>query len=105
MNPLVVEEIIYYLVNRWGKKYDFRLFTRKNNLYFQMMWKFLEQESFPLTEEEYKTSLAEKLEILNRCGYSDEVRNWLRTVNSRPRLGRAVSLQLSINEKMKEFLL
>tara|TARA_B100000965_G_scaffold155296_1_gene129297 strand:- start:2559 stop:2876 length:318 start_codon:yes stop_codon:yes gene_type:complete len=105
MNPLAVEEIIYYLVNRWGKKYDFRLFTRKNNLYFQMMWKFLEQESFPLTEEEYKLSLAEKLEILNRCGYSDEVRNWLRTVNSRPRLGRAVSLQLSINEKMKEFLL
>tara|TARA_B100000927_G_scaffold146173_1_gene117994 strand:+ start:317 stop:634 length:318 start_codon:yes stop_codon:yes gene_type:complete len=105
MNPLAVDEIIYYLVNRWGKKYDFRLFTRKNNLYFQMMWKFLEQESFPLTEEEYKTSLAEKLEILNRCGYSDEVRNWLRTVNSRPRLGRAVSLQLSINEKMKEFLL
>ena len=105
MNPLAVDEIIYYLVNRWGKKYDFRLFTRKNNLYFQMMWKFLEQESFPLTEEEYMTSLAEKLEILNRCGYSDEVRNWLRTVNSRPRLGRAVSLQLSINEKMKEFLL
>ncbi len=105
MNPLVVEEIIYYLVNRWGKKYDFRLFTRRNNLYFQMMWKFLEQESFPLTEEEYKSSLAEKIEILNRCGYSDEVRNWLRTVNSRPRLGRAVSLQLSINEKMKEFLL
>tara|TARA_B100001287_G_scaffold81864_1_gene68181 strand:+ start:624 stop:941 length:318 start_codon:yes stop_codon:yes gene_type:complete len=105
MNPLVVEEIIYYLVNRWGKKYDFRLFTRSNNLYFQMMWKFLEQESFPLTEEEYKSSLAEKIEILNRCGYSDEVRNWLRTVNSRPRLGRAVSLQLSINEKMKEFLI
>ena len=105
MNPLAVEEIIYYLVNRWGKKYDFRLFTRKNTLYFQMMWKFLEQASFPLTEEEYKISLAEKLEILNRCGYSDEVRNWLRTVNARPRLGRAVSLQLSINEKMKEFLL
>ena len=105
MNPLAVDEIIYYLVNRWGKKYDFRLFTRQNSLYFQMMWKFLEQESFPLTEEEYKSSLAEKLEILNRCGYSDEVRIWLRTVNSRPRLGRAVSLQLSINEKMKEFLL
>ena len=105
MNPLVVDEIIYYLVNRWGKKYDFRLFTRKNSLYLQMMWKFLEQESFPMSEEEYKMSLAEKIEILNRCGYSEEVRNWLRTVNSRPRLGRAVSLQLEINEKMKEFLL
>ena len=105
MKPLVLEEIIYYLVNRWGKKYDFRLFKRKNVLYFQMMWKFLEQESFPLSEEEYEQSLVEKIEILNRCGYSDEVRNWLQKVNSRPRLGRAVSLQLKINEKMKEFLI
>ena len=105
MKPLVLEEIIYYLINRWGKRYDFRLFKRKNFLYFQMMWKFLEQESFPLSEEEYEKSLSEKIEILNRCGYSDEVRNWLKTVNSRPRLGRAVSLQLRVNERMKEFLI
>ena len=105
MKPLVLEEITYYLINRWGRRYDFRLFTRKNTLYFQMMWKFLEQKSFPLTEEEYEQSLAEKIEILNRCGYSDEVRNWLQTVNASPRLGRAVSLQLKFNEKMKEFLI
>ena len=105
MKPLVLEEIIYYLTNRWGRRYDFRLFKRKNVLYLQMMWKFLEQKSFPLTEEEYKQSLAEKVEILNRGGYSDEVRKWLQTVNASPRLGRAVSLQLKINEKMKEFLI
>ena len=105
MKPLVLEEIIYYLVNRWGKKYDFRLFIRKNNLYLQMMWKFLEQKSFPLTEVQYKESLAEKIEVLNRGGYSEDVRIWLQTVNSKPRLGRAVSLQLKINERMKEFLI
>ncbi len=105
MKPLEVEEIIYYLVNRWGKKYDFRLFIRKNNLYLQMMWKFLEQKSFPLTEVQYKESLAEKIEVLNRGGYSEDVRIWLQTVNSKPRLGRAVSLQLKINERMKEFLI
>ena len=54
---------------------------------------------------EYKKSIADKIEILNRCGYSDEVREWLKKVNSRPRLGRAVSLQLNINERMKEFLI
>ena len=70
-----------------------------------MMWGFLGQESFPLNEVEYKKSIADKIEILNRCGYSDEVREWLKNVNSRPRLGRAVSLQLNINEKMKEFLI
>ena len=105
MKPLVVDEIIHYLVSRWGKKYDFRLFKRGKYLYFQMMWGFLGQESFPLNEVEYKNSIADKIEILNRCGYSDEVREWLKKVNSRPRLGRAVSLQLLINERMKEFLI
>ena len=32
-------------------------------------------------------------------------KGWLKKVNSRPRLGRAVSLQLAVNEKMKEFLI
>ena len=105
MKPLEVEEVIFYLINRWGKRYDFRLFKRQNTIFFQMMWKYLEQESFPLSEEEYKNSLAEKIEILNRGGYSEQVRKWFLTVNSRPRLGRAVSLQLIVNEKMKEFLI
>ena len=105
MKPLVVDEIIHYLIHRWGKKYDFILFKRGKYLYFQMMWRFLGQESFPLNETEYRKSIAEKIEILNRCGYSDEVRQWLRKVNLSPRLGRAVSLQLKINERMKEFLI
>ena len=105
MKPLGIDEIIYYLDNRWGRKYDFRLFKRKDYLYFQMMWKYLEQESFPMSETEYKESIAAKIEVLNRGGYSDEVRKWLQTVKLKPRLGRAVSLQLEINEKMREFLL
>ena len=104
MNPLLVDEVIHYLIHRWGKKYDFRLFKRGKFVYFQMMWGFLGQESFPLSEDEYKKSIADKIEILNRCGYSEEVRAWLKKVNDKPRLGRAVSLQLNLNEKMKEFL-
>ena len=69
-----------------------------------MMWGFLVQESFPLSEDEYKKSIADKIEILNRCGYSEEVREWLKNVNAKPRLGRAISLKLDLNEKMKEFL-
>ena len=104
MKPLLVDEVIHYLIHRWGKKYDFKLFRRGKFVYFQMMWGFLGQESFPLTEVEYKESIAGKIEILNRCGYSEEVREWLKNVNAKPRLGRAVSLQLNVNEKMKEFL-
>ena len=88
MNPLLVDEVIHYLMHRWGKKYDFRLFRRGKFVYFQMMWGFLGQESFPLSEDEYKKSIADKIEILNRCGYSEEVREWLKKVNAKPRLGR-----------------
>ena len=105
MRPLELDEVIYYLIHRWGLKYDIRLFKRGKYLYFQMMWGFLGQESFPLNEVQYKKSIADKIEILNRCGYSDEVRDWLKQVNAKPRLGRAVSLQLNINEKMREFLI
>jgi len=105
MNPLIVDEVIHYLIHRWGKKYDFRLFRRGKFVYFQMMWGFLGQESFPLNEVEYKNSIGEKIEILNRCGYSEEVREWLKKVNAKPRLGRALSLQLNVYEKMKEFLI
>ena len=104
MNPLHVDEVIHYLIHRWGKKYDFKLFRRGKFVYFQMMWGFLGQESFPLSEVEYKKSIADKIEILNRGGYSEEVREWLKKVNAKPRLGRAVSLKLNFNEKMKEFL-
>ena len=104
MNPLLLDEVIHYLIHRWGKKYDFRLFRRGKFVYFQMMWGFLGQESFPLSEVEYNRSIADKIEIINRCGYSEEVREWLKKSNAKPRLGRAVSLQLNLNEKMKEFL-
>ena len=67
MNPLLVDEVIHYLIHRWGKKYDFRLFRRGKFVYFQMMWGFLGQESFPLSEDEYKKSIADKIEILNSC--------------------------------------
>ena len=105
MKPLLVDEVIHFLIHRWGKKYDFKLFKRGNYLYLQMMWGYLGQESFPLTEIEYKESIADKLEVINRGGYSEAVRKWLKSVNSRPRLGRAVTLQLDINERMKEFLI
>ena len=104
MNPLLVDEVIHYLIHRWGRKYDFRLFRRGKFVYLQMMWGFLGQESFPLSEGEYKKSIADKIEILNRCGYSEDVREWLKKANAKPRLGRAVSLQLNLNEKMREFL-
>lgn len=42
---------------RRGRSYDVRLQRRGRRLYLHVMWKHLEQQSFPLTEEEYQAQL------------------------------------------------
>ena len=103
MNPLLVDEVIHYLIHRWGKNMILDSLEEENCVFSNdvgISWTGI----IPLSEDEYKKSIADKIEILNRCGYSEEVREWLKKVNAKPRLGRAVSLQLNLNEKMKEFL-
>ena len=91
---------------RWGVAYDLQLVIRADRLYLQIMWGYLEQKSFPLEEVEFKLHLNKVLEIVNRLGFSSATRNWLTTVGSRPRLGRAVSLELKCpDELIKEFIL
>ena len=70
-----------------------------------MMWGFLEQQSFPLDEENYRENLNRTLEIINRAGQSDFVRSWLKNVEAKPRLGRAITLSLPIDQRMSEFVL
>ncbi len=103
--PISVDEVVDCLRKRWLVSYQLRLFRRGGFIYLQMMWGYLEQKSFPLTEEEYMNSLAHIIEIINRGGLAYQVRNWLNHEKSKPRVGRAITLQMVIDEKMKEFLL
>ncbi len=104
-SPLTVEEVIDCMTLRWGVTYDLRLLVKGKRIYLQVMWRYLEQQSFPLTEQEFKNHLNQLLEIINRMGQSELVRIWLRTVESRPRLGRAITLPLEMDQRMEEFIL
>ena len=70
-----------------------------------MMWGYLEQQSFPLDEESYQIHLNNTLEIINRLGLADLVREWIKTVDSKPRLGRALTLFLPAENGLDEFIL
>ena len=103
--PLEVDEVAGCLRRRWGVTYDLKLLIKRDRIYLQMMWGFLEQQSFPLDEETYRENLNRTLEIINRSGQADCVRNWLKNVQAKPRLGRAISLPLPIDQRMSEFVL
>ena len=103
--PLEVDEVVRCLRRRWGVSYDLKLLIKRDKIYLQMMWGFLEQQSFPLDEETYREKLSRTLEIINRAGQSDLVRKWLENVQAKPRLGRAITLPLPMDQRMSEFVL
>ena len=103
--PLEVDEVLGCLRRRWGVTYDLKLLIKRDRIYLQMMWGFLEQQSFPLDEDTFREKLNRTLEIINRGGQSDFVRNWLENVQAKPRLGKAITLALPMDQRMDEFVL
>ena len=103
--PLEVEEVMECLRRRWGVTYDLRLLIKRDRIYLQMMWGFMEQQSFPMDEETFRDNLNRTLEIINRGGQSGFVRDWLENVQAKPRLGKAITLPLPMDERLDEFVL
>ena len=104
--PLSAAELLAVLRGRWQASYDLQLIVRRGRLYLQVMWGYLEQQSFPMTVEAYDAHLEELVATLNGLGVAEQVRQWLRTTRDRPRLGRALSLPLEIPAgRSSEFLL
>lgn len=104
-DPLGVEEVISCLRQRWRATYDLQLVVRRQRLYLQVMWAYLEQQSFPMDEVTYREHLAEVLDVVNRLGLAAEVRQWITTTRDKPRLGKALSLQLRAEGPAAENLL
>ena len=91
---------------RWQVSYDLQLVQRRGRVYLQVMWAYLEQQSFPLSAEAYEAKLEELVGTLNGLGVAEQVRQWLTTTSERPRLGRAMGLALELPpERASEFLL
>jgi len=103
--PLSAEDLLALLRQRWQASYDLQLVKRHGRLYLQVMWGYLEQQSFPLSAEAYGARLEELVATLNGLGVADQVRRWLATTRDKPRLGKALSLALELPEgRASEFL-
>jgi hypothetical protein len=103
--PLSAEELVKILRERWGASYHLQFHRRAGRLYFQVMWGYLEQQSFPLSADEYQENLQQLAEQLNGLGLADEVRNWLLNTRDKPRLGKALSFPVPDQGRLSEFLL
>jgi hypothetical protein len=104
--PLSASEVIGLLRQRWQASYDLQLVQRRGRVYLQVMWAYQEQQSFPLSAEDYERHIGELVLLLNSLGVAAVVRDWLSHCSDRPRLGKALSLALELPPgRASEFLL
>ncbi len=99
------QELHQLLLNKWGHSYDIQLRRIKGRIFVQVMWKYLEQVSFPLSEGEYLDHLSAVANYLNAWGVVAQVQAYLEKTRDRPRLGKAVSIPLDLGERTSEWIL
>lgn len=98
------QELHQLLLDKWGRSYDVQLRRTQGKIFLQVMWKYLEQASFPLSEVEYQEHLNSVASYLDGLGGATQVQQFIRETRERPRLGRAVSIPLDLGERAAEWL-
>ncbi|MBD1852369.1 DUF3067 family protein [Leptolyngbya sp. FACHB-711] len=99
------DDLHQLLLTKWGRSFDVQLRRVQGKVFFQVMWKYLEQASFPMTEAEYLAHLEEIAGYLNAWGGVEQVESYVEQTKERPRLGKAVSIPIDLGERASEWLL
>lgn len=99
------EDLHQLILNKWGYSYDIQIRRTQGKIFVQIMWKYLEQASFPLSETEYLEHLDTVAHYLNAWGGSDQFASFIEQTSERPRLGKAVSIPIDLGERASEWLL
>ncbi|MCW6036558.1 DUF3067 family protein [Spirulina subsalsa FACHB-351] len=98
------QELQQLLQAKWGCSYDVQIRRIKGKIYVQVMWKYLEQASFPLSALEYEEHLNAIAQYLNGWGVVEQVKQTIENSRERPRLGKAVSIPLDLGERASEWM-
>ena len=77
------------LVNKWGRSYDLQIRRTQGKIFVQVMWKYLEQASFPLSEGDYVEHLDQVAGYITAWGAIGQVQTYIEKTRERPRLGES----------------
>lgn len=98
-------ELRQAIADKWDFSYDVQLRKTQGKIFLQIMWRYQEQQSFSMSEQEFIEHLNVIATYLNDWGVVEQVKKFIETTKERPRLGKAVSIPLQIGERSLEWLL
>lgn len=93
------------ILNKWGFSFDVQFRQTQGKIFLQIMWRYLEQASFPMNEDDYLSHLDQIASYLNAWGSSDQVIDGIQATREKPRLGKAVNIPLDLGERTSEWIL
>lgn len=99
------QELREIIATKWDCSYDVQLKKTPGKIFLQVMWKYQEQVSFPLSEAEYLSHLDTVGSYLAAMGAVEQVQKFIETTTERPRLGKAVSILLNLGDRTSEWIL
>jgi hypothetical protein len=99
------QELRQLLLSKWGHSYDIQIRRIKGRIFVQVMWKYLEQASFPMSESDYLEHLNAIAEYLVAWGGVDQVKIYIARTRERPRLGKPVSIPIDLGDRASEWIL
>jgi hypothetical protein len=99
------QELREIIITKWGYSYDVQMRKTPTKIYLQVMWKYQEQASFPLSEIDYLAHLDTIGSYLVAMGSVEQVQKFIDKTTERPRLGKAVSILLDLGDRTSEWIL
>ncbi|MBW4539997.1 MAG: DUF3067 family protein [Myxacorys chilensis ATA2-1-KO14] len=99
------QDLRQLLINKWGFSYDIQVRRAMGKLFVQVMWRYQEQRSFPLTESEYLEHLDQVTSYLAAWNAIAQVQTFIETTREKPRLGKAVNIPIDLGDRASEWLL
>lgn len=98
------QELQALLIAKWGYSYDLQIRRTQGKIFLQVMWRYQEQASFPLSEPQYLAHLDQVASYLDAWGQSDHTAAWIEQTREKPRLGKAVNIPLDLGQRASEWL-
>lgn len=99
------QELRQILLDKWGRSYDIQVRRTLGKIFVQVMWKYQEQASFPLSELDYLAHLNQVASYLAAWGAIEQFQSYVSKTRERPRQGKAVSIPIDLGDRASEWLL
>jgi hypothetical protein len=98
------QELREIIINKWGYSYDVQMKKTSSKIFLQVMWKYQEQASFPMSEIDYLAHLDTVAAYLAAMGSCGQVQKFIETTSEKPRLGKAVNIALDLGDRTSEWI-